>query len=1168
MEPQERTPPEATEDNTTDTRFQLEAADTAIRTYIESTLEGLPPCLHCSSISLVAQAVTRALSVTLSSRVMDETLALATAGMKHLASNRHNPALADDFHALLRQRADLLSKLQARAHRIQTGWLNARFRTLSLLPALELPNFVFHEPTNVDLVASTPLDPASLAREIASYSAQLEKRLSASREQQRRAAVELLQQQQTSLARRKHQTQAKQKRVQHVQQRWEYLVTQFVRRQRQHRMTIVKAAHSRHEYAQDDDDRWPLRGRCASSYLPRNFVVTYVDRLLEHAILSATWSLEMQEGRRPRSSKPMGARRRVVVRVAMLLCPNPFGAHFGLLYQRYFAQHAPDLDVLLEWSIFDVAALDFPTQAMQRCVHAFFVCGAPDVTHTSRHVISPWYTALVGFVRSLVAQGRVVGALGRGHIVLAEALGGHVERHAAWQRAHNVIEEKVRLQPQHTQTRVRVVHTLHGEYVSALPTSPGVRIYYNVPLPGAMYTFVSTIRRAQNLLSFDGYPECSGLVFRLFSQLVAQDDIGDADRNPLLRKASSSTARGSSLALEWVSAAPSIAHKFIKLFRSATATTPLGDDTPASPTALLHDVRATPPAIFAMKASIPHADFISDTEEYIAFAANEHAHAIVLGVSLSRDHHPVVFPRCSLNDMTDVRDVFPSLFFSPRYQPHHNHANAHHDDVTVLIQQLTLLELKSLTILHSYQRRHVLKSPRLVPGTLATNSHNRLLTLLAAIKFTLGTTSPLRLVVTFPEENLHEFTHYSPDEIQVRWLAVAAAAHANDVTSLTLVSRDATFIQVLRKVQPGWTFVLALPPVTDPQDALVVRKHAKLISRVADGILLSMEHELIACEPRHHAIAAVSVADLFHEAGLQVYVNVNASETTTVLGEASGPVREQLAFLLLGIDGVFTSNPHPVQDAWKLFRDGHVIVDEVRAALTQHTDALVQLKQAQLEAESDPLAQADGYRLYAHHYYNLPLDLTESDQWHKNTSSAVRFDRTHVATAAPNTVLAHVDRLLLVDVAREVARQRQAHETHLLQTSSSSPQKRDLRLAIKTPTLERVGPVWRSSSRRDGPSRRGKRIRNLGTSFRTPTCSPETADALGVAVRHIPVPPPKAPSHGHRIKPPHTVSPMSSMETRSPSMTLGRSIMDAAPSSTSKRARRGLHCLNLPVCSI
>ncbi|RHY33333.1 hypothetical protein DYB32_001706 [Aphanomyces invadans] len=875
----------------------------------------------------------------------------------------------------------------------------------------------------------------------------------------------------------------------------------------------------------------------------------------------------------------------------MLLCPNPFGSHFGLMYQRFFAKHAVDANVVFEWTIFDVASLDFPTQAMQRCFDGFFVCGAPDVSHAVAdhiaHRSAPWYTALVDFVRALVAQDRPVGALGRGHVVLAEALGGRIVRRSTWQRANNVLEEKVTTGFKQVLTRVRSLHTLHGEYVASL-SHPTIRAVSSLPIPGSMYPFVSCMK-TKHVLSYDGYPECNSLVFDLLSRVFDPDHGTSLN---LFKKTPSGSA--GSIALNWVSAGPMVAHQFIQLYiPGAVARSKASHE--GGLRSVIHNVRNVAVAIYAMKSPVPHVDFISDTEEYISFAINEHVESIVLGINLSRDDHPIVFPRSCLNDMTDVVEVFPSLFYSPTRKKHRL-PNQHHEIAQVHIPRLTLHELKSLTILHAYQSRHVVKSPRLIPGS-SSSSHNRLLTLYTALKRIAeiferqrqvlhpsnyssakagAVVPPLHVTFTFPDEDSPTFVNYSPLDIQRWWRvlngAIAALNHPTLLTKLTIVSRDATLLQILRKMQPAWDYVFVLPVVTTFQNAMDVRRHAKIFARFADGILLQKNHEFIACpSPIAHRmgpIDLVSVVDLYRDVGLRVFVNANSSEnvTTTILGATSGPVREQLAFVLLGVDGIFTSNPHPVQDARKLFAENHSVVDEVREAIHAHCLAASEKMELNRSAECEHLTNDDGYRLYAHHYYNLPLESHEFAHWQERRAPHLTSQHTSLLVSL-DAVLDHIDRLHAVDVAAEACRQQ-------LNVTAAPPLqpdnlRRDLSVAVKTPTLDQVRRLTREK-----PLRLGKRNRSVGLAFRSRHFVLDDNDESkwkALAVQQIPARPPKPtittrltnPAlHQHRTSEREDITPMSSLETRTPSMVLSEKF------TPSPRRRRILHSINLPVCSI
>ncbi|KAG9412597.1 hypothetical protein AC1031_015506 [Aphanomyces cochlioides] len=1024
---------------------------------------------------------------------MDETLALASVGFTHLDNSHHNQTLADDFHGLHTKRADSRTKLKARATEIQAKWLNVRFRTLSLVPTLELPDFIFHENYDVDVLPSSAPDSAGLAKEIAAYRNELDRRLNESRKQERLQAAESTQHQQSSEARRKRELYAQQKRFEQAQHRWNNLSNKMLQHQRRMRRAAVKLAYARDEYAQDYEDNRSMFSKRRK--LLRPFLLKYIASLLNQATLRATWASQMQPKQQlVLPATPATCR---VVRLAMLVCPNPFGINYAHLYQRFFEKHTGDYNVVFEWTVFDIAAMEFPSRAAQRCADGFFIGGPPNVTEAPDHArkSSQWYPSLLALVRELVSQGQIVGALGQGHPILAEALGGRIETRPIWQQAHNVIEERVLVQGR-SQIRVRVVHSLHGEYVASLDHAL-VRSTLSLPVPGTMHSFVSSFKAPTlRLLSLDGYPECGNLIFTLL-RMFHEENVH-------------SESCSSSLALDWVSAAPSVARQFIQLFES-TSYQSNGDLPP-----LLHDGRTSPVNFFAMKASTPHTDFISDTEEFVTFAAHEHATAIVLGVSLSNDGYPIVFPHCALSDLTDVRQVLPSSS----------------ERENICIQHLDLLQLKTLTILHSYQRRHVIKSPRKVPGSKSSSAHNRLQTLVEVLHTVNALNhggSSMRVVVKFPQEELEMVSNL---DMERYWAALIGALNATTEIEVTVVSFDAMLLRVLRSMRPTWEFILAIPLNRNPQDGFFVRQQAKSVARVADGILLFKTHALMCGYPCSDRIQPVAVAGLYRDAGLRVYVDANDSQSVCVLLEAQekSPVRDQLALLLLGVDGVFTSNPHPVQDAWKFFQEKHAIVEEVRQAICNYGCTMA----AQMEADMHKHDQV--YHHYAHHYYKEPQELHNQER-----DNPIGDD-----------VLQLIARLGQVDIAIEAARQIQAHDLYHckpIAVVDAQPSRREnIRMAVKAPILDKVRWV-----KREAPPK-GKRSR--GFAFRSPLApAPDWRDDNAVlSVRHSPMPPTARPSrrgrgHAHRTIKAHPTSP-------------------STTSSDENESRRVVfHSISLPACT-
>ncbi|EQC35988.1 hypothetical protein, variant [Saprolegnia diclina VS20] len=673
-----------------------------------------------------------------------------------------------------------------------------------------------------------------------------------------------------------------------------------------------------------------------------------------------------------------------VLRLCMLLCPNPFGAQFSALYQRYFAREGATIGVHFEWRVFDVGQLEFPTVALDEWAHGYLVCGGPGHDDDS---LPLWHRSVVGFLAHLVSRHRRVGALGRGHSILAKALGGDVARVSPSRLDWNVLEEKV-LSQQSVKTVVYAIPALHGDLVTCVPSA---KVATSTPGPAYVTKF-----KTKTALSFDGHPECGTFILHMLARYLhapATDAVPEC-----------AWPRGDAL----------VARKLVQHYLAAQKAVD-GPETVLSRRLPLRRMR-----IFAHKSCDPMLEFLSDTNEYLAFAFSENVDVVVLPICLSADKHPIVFGSTHLEALTDLAAIFPS------------YVRAHPPRVAV--SDLSLAELKALTILHAFPNASGLKSPRGRGGYAGASESNRLQTLTTVLQFlarlhTAQRTSPLEIAFTFPEENESTFSAHDRDHIDELYTILRGALrvlHADMDDAIHVVSRDMPFLSTLHKLHPRWRTVLVVPRSIATPLRMTLQHDALAIAHFADAILIPKSHPVLLPDENND-----SIAQIYHRAGVHVYVDLNDPYPTSL-----SLVKEHIKCQCLRVDGVFVSNPHTALDGFRLFASGHSYVDEVYEDIRQSfglVAAMAEHEKLQRQIEPQNIT-------YAHHAYQFPGN--ESASW----SQRLR----HLSP-----VMDHVLRLIAVD--GDVEMERQVRGNYYSAPKRALPARpvtgRPLPLAVTAPVL-------------------------------------------------------------------------------------------------------------------
>lgn len=342
----------------------------------------------------------------------------------------------------------------------------------------------------------------------------------------------------------------------------------------------------------------PSFHRTASSTLMKNalhrnfirqFVAKAIARGLSRVLCESNMSIASREKARPlsppsqqhqqqpeptKSSDSSGSDR--VLRLGILLCDMHFGAKYMGLYQRFLERAAREKGFsAIEWQLFDCIKSQFPTRALQRVLHGFLVAGGPNNGANQAHVVlngdggvdrpdtsksttssddnyratskksaGPWRKNLQKVLRQIYSDKRaLLGGLGIGHAVLAEALGAKCDHHD-WEDGWSVLDPKLfdpkalekatntgssfigsagRSWSSTNRSKYVGIKYLHGEFVQSMDFAPrGMKSWRSLD-----QSFISCFKDKW-ALSFDGFPECGTFVFETMGELYDREKAATA----------------------------------------------------------------------------------------------------------------------------------------------------------------------------------------------------------------------------------------------------------------------------------------------------------------------------------------------------------------------------------------------------------------------------------------------------------------------------------------------------------------------------------------------------------------------------------------------------------------------------------------------------------------
>lgn len=324
-------------------------------------------------------------------------------------------------------------------------------------------------------------------------------------------------------------------------------------------VTTITARHlaeKKHKRSNGSKHGYHVVSRCRQ--VARHFVALVVSRGISRVLCESNMGVYEAA---PHSDPPVGGdsdpsaheSKKSSLRIGVLLCDLNFGAKYFGLYQRYFDQAARNRGLRMEWLVFNCMHSQYPSEAAQHAMDGFLVAGGPNtrlvddqedvdasepaessLESTSRvrsKQFGAWRSRLCKLLRHLHANRRtLLGALGLGHVVLAEALGGTVAQRE-WEDGWNLLDpahfaeqtvdksapDRSSVHGFEFEGNIGIKY-LHGEYISSMDNVPkSIKFWRSVD-----QRFISCFRDKW-VLSFDGFPECGSFVFEAMSEMYDRE---------------------------------------------------------------------------------------------------------------------------------------------------------------------------------------------------------------------------------------------------------------------------------------------------------------------------------------------------------------------------------------------------------------------------------------------------------------------------------------------------------------------------------------------------------------------------------------------------------------------------------------------------------------------
>lgn len=310
------------------------------------------------------------------------------------------------------------------------------------------------------------------------------------------------------------------KRLERIVQRWAHLVTRLQAQRRRESLDVQKQKllHS-------------LRSRRNNTSQYAN-VAQIVDSIVRHGLNAAlikivlgfdtVWNKTSDDDKK-KVALDAGLNEPIVfgklkLKLGMLLVRNAAENRYSNLYKKMFGRVAGQAGVDISWRVYDTWKNILPTLAEQKALDGFVVVAGPgwdDRLDRQERAYRNCLTLLVSFAASAHSTNPIfTAALGGGHVVLGEALGGTVMCRC---------DEQGQLRPCVAEA-IDGIYYCHGEFLTHVERCESQRTICNATGD----TFVAEYT-SSNILSYAGHPECQGMVLRLLIASQMQNSGGDDD---------------------------------------------------------------------------------------------------------------------------------------------------------------------------------------------------------------------------------------------------------------------------------------------------------------------------------------------------------------------------------------------------------------------------------------------------------------------------------------------------------------------------------------------------------------------------------------------------------------------------------------------------------------
>ncbi|TMW66435.1 hypothetical protein Poli38472_004200 [Pythium oligandrum] len=922
----------------------------------------LPPVLDHGPIQFLRQVMELTTSANASAKLMDDALILLTYGGSYLQDQYDPTRCRSGLKERARVRLERRLVHATRARSIQRTMRTQRFHT-NQLPALQLDTHKFlldeiqqrktmDRPDSLENLVNVPMEvnEPELQVQIEKYAAELRQRMATRRSDEDELRRKQLKEQQVQEDRKKRQVYQKKKCFERAARRWHYFATRLLRsarekEQQENPQGVSPAARrSEHKLSSVSDSptarkstakhssqaESPLSSKSVHRDFIRRFVAKAITRGLSRVLCAFNMTIDPSSVRLSVIANGLDALTETQtatsdarkVRLGLLLCDLHFGPKYTGLYQRFFDRVATEKGLAVEWRVFNCLKSQFPTRAQQRFLNGFLVAGGPatSVVQTeqkNRH-FGRWRRRLIMLLRMLYEEKRsILGGLGLGHVILAEALGAKIGMNE-WEDGWNLLDPSIFDDPGGSGGALDIrlgIRYLHGEFVQTMGTAAKtVRAWKSAREGGFITCF-----RDKLTLSIDGSPECGAFVFETMSEFyererhtrqAGRDDEGiveDTGQDAPLRLESVLTLEAKKKKLGLTDASTLVAHLFLDHFHRRIISTPSSSHHEAGSLMAITGALTSNPQTRDIAASI---DMLRNNSSVSAVYMTAHTtsdgHLVVLrprleAVLFEHDRSaasssesprrksvhagtPLVEPPKGMT-LTDLRNQMKNL--NDEEQDTRAKTPPLCPRVSVRLPSIksdsssAFADVVPTGAPRSVLRRGGTVARRIVAPSVGLLTLSETLTLLRKTGRDTRTPGDSSTSIQAPrrkqnvclrfgdEESRHsqELVSFTRTQLRVLWLRLIAALRIADVSGdqVVILARQSQILDFFRRKRPMWTFVKDCRwSVLPPRQRM---KKIELFATCAD--ILVFEHDFLLSN------SAKENEAIFHRArmlGLQVYV--------------------------------------------------------------------------------------------------------------------------------------------------------------------------------------------------------------------------------------------------------------------------------------------------------